>query len=151
MFTAAQPWRLRAGKRRFSGAGQRRALLSAMSSTLGQNYDCTACGACCFGKRDYVQVFADDVVRLGPARTAELVAAPVGEIPESVGRKAEPRRFMKMTHGHCKALRTDVPNRFLCAVYEDRPMLCRALEPGSASCLEARARRGIVDDAPETG
>lgn len=90
-----------------------------------------------------MQVFADDVARLGPARTAELVAPSVGETPASVGRASEPRRFMIMTHGHCKALRTDVPGRFLCAVYEDRPMLCRALEPGSAPCLEARARRGV--------
>ena len=123
------------------------ALVPVMYRTLGKNYDCTTCGACCFGKRDYVQVFADDVARLGAARTAELVAPAVGEIPASLGREAEPRRFMKMTGGKCKALRTAVPNRFLCAVYEDRPMLCRALEPGSASCLEARARRGIDSSA----
>jgi Fe-S-cluster containining protein len=118
-----------------------------MYPTLGENYDCKSCGACCFGRRDYVQVFADDVARLGPARTAELVAPPVGEIPASVGRESEPRRFMKMTQGHCKALSTSVPGRFLCAVYEDRPMLCRALEPGSAPCLEARARRGVDSSA----
>jgi len=121
-------------------------LSSVMSSTLGEAYDCTSCGACCFGKRDYVQVFADDAARLGTARTAELVAPAVGEIPASVGRESEPKRFMKMTHGRCIALRTDVPNRFLCAVYDDRPLLCRALEPGSASCLEARARLGV--DSP---
>jgi len=90
-----------------------------------------------------VQVFPDDLARLGTARAAEFVAPASGEIPASVGRESEPRRFMRMTHGHCSALRTDVPNRFLCAVYEDRPMLCRALEPGSAPCLEARARLGV--------
>ena len=114
-----------------------------MYSTLGETYDCTSCGACCFGRRDYVQVFPDDLARLGTARAAEFVAPASGEIPASVGRESEPKRFMKMTHGHCSALRTDVPNRFLCAVYEDRPMLCRALEPGSAPCLEARARLGV--------
>jgi hypothetical protein len=90
-----------------------------------------------------VQVFADDIARLGPARTAELAAPATGEIPASVGRESEPKRFMKMTHGHCKALLTSVPNRFFCSVYEDRPMLCRALQPGSAPCLEARARLGV--------
>jgi Fe-S-cluster containining protein len=114
---------------------------------VGENYDCTACGACCFGKRDYVQVFADDVARLGPARTAEFVAPATGEIPASVGRAPEPKRFMKMTHGHCSALLTSVPNRFLCRVYDDRPLLCRAFQPGSAPCLEARARLG-VDSRP---
>ena len=114
---------------------------------MGKNYDCTTCGACCFGKRDYVQVFADDVARLGPARTAELVAPAIGEIPASFGRESEPQRYMKMTHGKCKALSTVVSNRFLCTVYEDRPMLCRALEPGSAPCLEARAYRGVDSSA----
>ena len=117
------------------------------SVALGENYDCTTCGACCFGKRDYVQVFAHDAERLGPARTAELVAPPVGEIPASVGRESEPKRFMKMTHGHCIALSTAKPGRFLCTVYEDRPVLCRALEPGSAACLEARARMKVLESA----
>lgn len=87
-----------------------------------------------------MQVFADDIAKLGSARMAELVAPAAGEIPASVGRDSEPKRFMKMTHGHCNALVTAVPNRFLCAVYEDGPMLCRTLKPGSAPCLEARAR-----------
>jgi Fe-S-cluster containining protein len=112
---------------------------------LAKDYDCTTCGACCFGRRDYVQVFAHDAARLGAARTAEFVAPAVGVIPASVGRASEPERFMKMPHGRCVALRT-TGNRFLCVVYEDRPVLCRALEPGSAPCLEARARMKI--DSP---
>ncbi len=118
-------------------------VISGMPSTLSQEYDCTTCGACCYGTRDYVQVFLYDAARLGAARTAELVAPPVGEIPASVGRAAEPKRFMKMTQGHCNALCISGPKRFSCAVYEDRPMLCRALEPGTAPCLEARARLGV--------
>ena len=113
--------------------------------------DCTACGACCYGSRDHVEVFADDLARLGPERTAEFVAPAVGESPASVGRAAEPLRFMKMTQGHCCALRTDVPNRFLCAVYEDRPVLCQALKRGGESCLQARARRGIGAPRPGGG
>jgi Fe-S-cluster containining protein len=117
---------------------------SVKHGSLSETYDCTTCGACCFGRRDYVQVFAHDAAKLGPARTAELVAAAVGEIPASVGRESEAKRFMKMTQGHCLALRVDEPGRFLCAVYEDRPTLCRALEPGSTPCLEARARREVL-------
>ena len=101
------------------------------------------CGACCFGRRDYVQVFAHDAAMLGKARTAELVAPAIGESPASVGREPEPKRFMKMIHGRCIALSTATPNRFVCTVYEDRPVLCRALEPGSAACLEARARMKV--------
>ena len=110
---------------------------------MSETFDCISCGACCFGRRNYVQVFPHDAVRLGTARTAELVAVAVGEIPASVGRASEPERFMKMTGGRCNALDTDTPNRFSCAVYEDRPTLCRALTPGSASCLEARAREEV--------
>ena len=85
-------------------------------------------------------MFEHDAARLGPERTALLVAPSVGETLPSVGRPSESRRFMKMVHGHCCALSAKAPNQFLCAVYEDRPMLCRALEPGSGSCLEARAK-----------
>ena len=113
-------------------------------AALGEEYDCMSCGACCFGKRDYVQVFPHDAATLGEARTAELVAPAIGEIPASVGRESEPKRFMKMTHGHCIALNTATPDRFLCTIYEDRPVLCRALEPGSAACLEARARMMVL-------
>ena len=111
---------------------------------MSDKYDCTTCGACCFGKRDYVQVFSHDIERLGDERTEELVAPAVGESPASVGRAAEPERFMKMTAGHCIALSISVPNQFLCAVYENRPTLCRALEPGTSPCLEARARHGLA-------
>ena len=117
-----------------------------MYPALGENYDCTTCGACCFGKRDYVQVFADDIARLGSARTAELVAPAAGEIPASVGRESEPKRFMKMTHGHCRALLTAVPNRFLCAVYEDRPMLCRRSSRSAHAALDA-VLRTIMEDS----
>lgn len=96
-----------------------------------------------------MQVFPSDAARLGPERTARYVAEAVDEIPASVGRASEPRRYLKMVDGHCSALRTDEPGRFLCAIYEERPELCRALTPGSSSCLEARARRGV--DTPATG
>ena len=109
-----------------------------------EQFDCVTCGACCYGRRDYVQVFMHDAERLGLARVAQLVADPVAESPASAGRPAEPQRYMKMRDGCCIALQTSVPNQFLCAVYEDRPTLCRALAPGSSSCLEARARRYAV-------
>lgn len=91
-----------------------------------------------------MQVFVHDAARLGEARTARLVAPPVGQTQASLGRPSEPEQFMKMTNGHCTALSTTVPKQFLCAVYEDRPTLCRALEPGSTPCLEARARHGVL-------
>lgn len=114
---------------------------AAIKPPLNALYDCTRCGACCFGRRDYVQVFADDALRLGPTRLAELVAPPVGETAASGGRAVEPQRFMRMTQGHCSALRTNL----LCAVYEDRPVVCRVFEAGSAACIEARSRAALFD------
>lgn len=108
--------------------------------SLSATYDCVSCGRCCYGQRNYVQVFAADAARLGAARTAELVAPAIGELPASEGRKSEPLRYLKMTHGRCAALDTHIAGRFSCAVYDDRPILCRAFAPGSSACLEARAR-----------
>ena len=115
---------------------------------MSEEFDCVACGACCSGIRDYVQVFWHDAEKLGAARVAELVAEPVGEHPASVGRPAELQRFMKMTQGHCAALRSPTPEQFLCSVYEDRPTLCHALERGGSSCRAARARRALFQTRP---
>ena len=87
-----------------------------------------------------MQVFSPDAETLGPERVAKYVAEPVGVIDASPGGPAEPRRFMRMENGHCAALQISGDGRFTCAVYEDRPVLCHALQPGSSPCLEARAR-----------
>lgn len=110
---------------------------------LSDGFDCVACGACCYGRQLYVQVFSNDVETLGPALTEEYVTQPVGLSPASDGRAAEPHRFMKMAEGHCAALRIVESKQFLCRVYEDRPTLCRAFKPGSQCCLEARARHNV--------
>jgi Fe-S-cluster containining protein len=110
---------------------------------LSATFDCQACGRCCFGQRDYVQVFAHDAARLGPEQLAKVVAPARGELPASPGRAAEPRRFMRMVEGRCAALKIADGSRFTCGVYQDRPTLCRALEPGSRACLEARVAGGL--------
>ena len=79
-----------------------------MHRLVTETYDCTTCGACCFGARDYVQVFPHDAQALGPERTDQLVAPPVGESPASMGRPPEPQQFMKMNDGHCIALRKTI-------------------------------------------
>ncbi|MBL8952103.1 MAG: YkgJ family cysteine cluster protein [Myxococcaceae bacterium] len=117
---------------------------------MSEDFDveCVACGACCSGKRDYVQVFWHDAEKLGAARVAELVAEPVGEHPASVGRPAEAERYMRMTKGRCAALTNPTPDQFVCAVYEDRPVLCHALERGGSACRDARARAALFQVRP---
>ena len=90
--------------------------------------DCLACGACCFSTAsDYVPVKGDDWTRLGPE--AERWAVFVNN-----------RAFMRMTEGHCAALRVEPASaetgaaRFVCSIYETRPQVCRDLARGSGEC-----------------
>lgn len=50
------------------------------------------------------------------------------------------RRMLRVL-GDCAALVRDGP-RWRCAVYDDRPRVCRAFEPGSPACLEVRGELG---------
>jgi Fe-S-cluster containining protein len=112
-------------------------LASLPLATPAPEYDCLACGRCCFGGENYVQLYGDDLVNLGPARARSLM---VGStiVPPRPG-EDKSTRFMRMKDGHCIAL-DPVPGRWACTIYEDRPLLCEVFEPGSASCLKARAR-----------
>lgn len=110
---------------------------------LSDPFDCQACGRCCFGKREHVQVFAHDAETLGAERTARLVAPATRHSVASPGRPSEPEPFMKMVDGHCIALEISEDRRYACSVYEVRPTICRAFQVGSASCLETRAAAGL--------
>ena len=90
--------------------------------------ECLNCGACCFSTaEDYVPVKGADWSRLGAA--AEKWAVFVNN-----------RAFMRMESGHCAALGIEPavvagePDRFVCAIYETRPQVCRDLARGSGEC-----------------
>jgi hypothetical protein len=85
---------------------------------------CLSCGTCCFSHLDrYVAVTGDDHQRLGDS--AE-------ELTHFIGNRA----YMRMTEGHCAALRVDAASRtFVCTVYELRPATCRDLGRGTPECL----------------
>ncbi|MGP1356727.1 YkgJ family cysteine cluster protein [Roseicyclus sp.] len=96
-------------------------------------FDCTACGACCFGGHDrYVALLPEDRGRA---------------IPASATTEIEGRRYMTMACGHCAQLTVTAGGRTLCAIYEDRPEACRAFRAGSFECLKARAHRGHLAEA----
>jgi uncharacterized protein len=96
-------------------------------------FDCTACGACCFGGHDrYVALLPEDRGRA---------------IPASATTEIEGRRYMSMACGHCSQLTVTAEGRTLCAIYEDRPEACRAFRAGSFECLKARQHRGQMADA----
>ncbi|MBF9060703.1 zinc/iron-chelating domain-containing protein [Rhodobacterales bacterium HKCCSP123] len=96
-------------------------------------FDCTACGACCFGGHDrYVAVLPQDAGR---------------SIPDHATSEIEGRRYMKMACGHCAQLTVTAAGATLCAIYEDRPEACRAFRTGSFECLKARRHRGPQAEA----
>ncbi len=67
----------------------------------------------------------DDYNRLGEA--AERLVHFVGN-----------RAYMRLTDGHCAALRVELDGRFVCTAYEARPDTCRDLERESAQCAGER-------------
>jgi Fe-S-cluster containining protein len=91
--------------------------------------DCVACGRCCHHGPSTVQLHAADEERMGDERLARLTV--VMDRPPYM-------RFMNNDGMRCASLDVSVPGRFPCAVYDVRPEGCRAVEPGSPSCLEAR-------------
>jgi Fe-S-cluster containining protein len=87
---------------------------------------CLECGACCFSDLETaIRVTGDDHERLGED-AARLV--------RFVGNRA----YMRLTDGHCAALRVEPEGRFVCSVYEARPVVCRDLERGSPHCAAER-------------
>ncbi len=93
-------------------------------------YDCLACGACCFGPEEYVAVAAADLRAMSARTQGRFVV------------KRRDRMFLRMVHGRCAALHAR-QGHFSCRVYAERPAPCRVVEPGGRECLDARRRHGI--------
>jgi uncharacterized protein len=91
-------------------------------------YDCVTCGACC----DYDPTWprftldTDAALDLIPAK---LVARHLGG--------------MRCTGNRCDALTGVVGQRVACSIYDIRPQICHACEPGDDACEMARARHGV--------
>jgi Fe-S-cluster containining protein len=56
--------------------------------------------------------------------------------------RREGRVFLRMSQGHCAALRAR-QGHFSCRIYGERPNVCRVVEPGNRECLTARQRHGF--------
>jgi hypothetical protein len=95
-------------------------------------YDCLACGACCYGPAEYVAVVAADLRGMSARTQGRYVV------------ERRDRRFLKMVHGRCAALHAR-QGHFSCRIYAERPSPCRVVEPGGRECLDARRRHGIAD------
>jgi Fe-S-cluster containining protein len=97
------------------------------------DFDCTTCGACCFGTHDrYIALLPEDRAR---------------QIPEAVTTEIDGRRYMKMCGGHCVQLAATGDAQLVCGIYDIRPEACRAFRAGSFECLKARQHRGALAEA----
>lgn len=90
--------------------------------------DCRTCGACCAFSRDW------------PRFTLET-DADIERIPAAFVNEAS--SGMRCNGDRCSALIGDVGISTTCAVYGQRPEVCRACEPGDDACRIARRHFGI--------
>lgn len=105
--------------------------------TAGPEYNCQECGACCVGYDVYLNDRDLDVFEAAPHLLRLTVLYPRTAAP--------PLRFLARDPqtDRCKALAGPLENCH-CTIYAQRPYLCRALQPGSEHCREARARLARV-------
>lgn len=101
--------------------------------------ECTTCATCCFSESTrHVRVTGDDYERLGD--DAEAWVTWLGN--EAYLSLADVAGSGGTLHA-CAALRVDAASgRMLCAIYERRPDVCRALERGSKECYGELATKG---------
>lgn len=90
---------------------------------------CQACGACCDYAAEWPRFTTEDDDRLArlPRRLVNF---------RDTG--------MHCVGNRCSALVGKVGVRTHCAVYADRPDVCRACEPGDDACTMARLRHGLA-------
>jgi Fe-S-cluster containining protein len=90
---------------------------------------CQSCGACCAFSADWPRFWTD---------TDEAIA----RIPANL--VTDDQSAMACDGDRCRALRGRVGAATSCAIYELRPEVCRACEPGDDACRMARERYGLV-------
>lgn len=99
--------------------------------------DCTKCGACCS-----TDPLCDSYVDATPQEAALI---PAEHLLERGPHGWYPLRVKKDRQGHtvCVAFRGVIGYRANCSIYNNRPAMCKELEPGSEACLLHRADLGI--------
>ena len=93
---------------------------------------CQTCGACC----DY----SPEWPRFSTEEDAALDRIPAKYIDDGLGR-------MKCDGNRCSALTGKVGTATACAIYDVRPDVCHACEPGDDACNMARVHHGLPEIA----
>ena len=100
---------------------------------MNKEFECDKCGACC--KTFPIFASEDDAIR-EPRILSEGL-----RLDDSISDKEWRFKLYPLPfHHRCCFL----GEHNLCAIYENRPDVCRAFKAGSAQCQAARARRGLL-------
>ena len=102
--------------------------MTGMASAVLDESSCQSCGACCAYSAEWPRFSLED--------ESALAAIPEKFIDDSLGR-------MRCVGDRCSALVGAVGVATACAIYEVRPDVCRACQPGDDECLTARRRFGL--------
>lgn len=89
---------------------------------------CQNCGACCAYSREWPRFTTED--------EWELERIPRVFADHHLGR-------MQCDGDRCSALVGEIGGQTACAIYDVRPEVCRACQPGDEECRMARARFGL--------
>lgn len=85
--------------------------------------DCQSCGLCCVSNDPkWVQVSLSDANRI------DIDKLQYGDVEYFA---------MKMKYKRCCCLIGELGVKTKCSIYENRPTICRQVEPGSQICLES--------------
>lgn len=102
---------------------------SDVTTPLGPDTDCQACGACC--------AYSAQWPRFSLEEDAQLDLIPPTLVAEDLS-------GMRCTGVRCDALVGEVGKATACSIYEVRPDVCRACVPGGDDCRMARASHGMA-------
>jgi Fe-S-cluster containining protein len=91
--------------------------------------DCRNCGACCAYSRDWPRLTLED--------DEAIARIPAELLDDEAGR-------MRCNGDRCSALVGEVGVLTTCSIYEVRPDVCRACQPGDDACTIARRHHGLI-------
>ncbi len=93
---------------------------------MKSDLNCQLCGACCANPEDdkWVEVTLEDAKNIPASMLQE------GDI--------QPYAMEQTITGRCVAHVGGVGAENYCSIYENRPAICRTVQPGDAICLKLR-------------
>jgi uncharacterized protein len=97
-------------------------------SARANGLDCRTCGACCGHSREWPRFTTEDDAALDRIPSAYVSDTLAG---------------MRCDGDRCSALLGQIGVSTSCAIYDVRPDVCRACEPGDDACRMARERIGL--------